>query len=150
MKKYLDRRWVSNSLSLDTPPSKKFRKQENWVTENICGGKLFVPLDIGQDSVKGHSSWLKRTDKPRGEALALLALGEDNNSGDFYEEKSDESSVSDEYDLLTYANDFPYRSYDIERVVLAGSTYPISGSTRKNEWECDSVLVVCDIGVQTE
>jgi len=90
------------------------------------------------------------TTKASAGALECLTIEDSDDSGGLCEEKEDNSSVSEEYDLLGNANDIALESYDTKREVFSGSTYLISPAAKEEDWECDSILLVCDIGVQTE
>ena len=83
-------------------------------------------------------------------ALECLTIEDSDDSGGLYEEKEGNLSVSEEYDLLADANDVALQCYDTKREVFSGSTYFISPAAKEEGWECDSILLVCDIGIQTE
>jgi hypothetical protein len=83
-------------------------------------------------------------------ALECLTVEDSDDSRGLYEEKEDILSFFEEYDLLADANDVALESYDTKREVLSGSKYLISPAAKEEDWECDSILLVCDIGVQTE
>lgn len=196
MKKYLEKRWVTNNLSVDTPPKKTYRKQENWVIQNINSGKLVLPSKVAQFSAPDHltrpyldqSSLIKWAARPEanahrsiesfvepqgsskigesqgGEAqtscrtarlppqsLGIFVSDEFDNFRDIYEDKSERKSVYDKYDLLPDANCSGLRVYDtVGTVGEKPCSRPVSRETEKDEWENTSLLVVCDMGVQTE
>jgi hypothetical protein len=90
------------------------------------------------------------TTKASTEALECLTIEDSDDSGGLYEKKEDNLSVSEEYDLLADANDVALESSDRKREVFSRSTYLISPVAKEEDWECDSILLVCDIGIQTE
>ena len=105
-----------------------------------------INVDASHDAEHNHLA----TSKAFAGALECLTIEDSDDSGGLYEEKEDNLSVSEEYDLLADANDVALESYDTKREVFSGSTYIISPAAKEDDWECDSILLVCDIGIQTE
>jgi len=105
-----------------------------------------INVDVSHAAEHDHLADVKSST----EVLECLTFEDFDRLGGLYEEKCGIFSVSEEFDLLPDPNDVALGNYHRNREGFSTPTVLISPAAKIEDWECDSVVFVCDIGIQTE